>query len=84
MACTIYFPHIRATSPVNRSSSEGENGFLPKKTGRSQAVYELIRKIPTTAMAKISVPLQPLIRFPRQWPMAVFGALGAHNGTTIF
>ena len=54
--------YIRATSPVNTYSSGVKTDFW-RKTGRSRAVYESIRKIPTARSTEISVPSQTSIRF---------------------
>ena len=54
---------LRTTSPMNTNSSAGENCFFGKKTGRSRAVYESIRKIPTGKTKQILVASQPSIRF---------------------
>ena len=53
---------LRTTSPMNTNSSEVKMGFR-RKTGRSRAVYESIRKIPTGKTTEISVASQPSIRF---------------------
>ena len=53
---------LRTTSPMNTNSSEVKMGFR-RKTGRSRAVYESIRKIPTGKTKQISVASQPSIRF---------------------
>ena len=79
--------YIRATSPVNTYSSGVKTDFR-RKTGRSRAVYESIRKIPRGETTKILVPSQALIRFfpsmARNGPFRpFFGSQGAKMGKPL-
>ena len=78
---------LRTTSPMNTNSSEVKMGFR-RKTGRSRAVYESIRKIPTGKTKQISVASQPSIRFfplmARNGPFRpFFGPQGAKMGNPL-
>merc|ERR1739844_827531 len=75
-------------APSTRTRWQVKTDFR-QKTGRSRAVYELIRKIPRGETTEISVPLQALIRFfpsmARNGPFRpFFGPQGAKMEKSLF
>ena len=80
--------YIRTTSPVNTYSS-GVQTDSRRKTGRSQAVYESIRKIPKAEIdrnfgAVADVDSVFSVDGRKRAVLAVFRALGGQNGTYTF
>ena len=74
-------------APSTRTRWQVKTGFR-QKTGRSRAVCESIRKIPTGETTEISVPSQALIRFfpsmARNGPFRpFFGPQGAKMGRPL-
>ena len=74
-------------APWTRTRRRVKMGFR-RKTGRSRAVYESIRKIPTGKTKQISVASQPSIRFfplmARNGPFRpFFGPQGAKMGNPL-